>query len=221
MKITNLLKTTPFIIIFSFFLISVKVSAQAQTQVQTPAQTPAQTPVPGLMDGLKSGTVRDQLDFVENRTRIYDNFRAVREDMFQKIKRNVTDSLAASEKKISDLSRRVALLNGRIDSISNSLQTTKTALDDMTSTKNSIRVLGMNVNKTTYNGIVWTIIAGLLVLLSFGSVIFKRNQAITSNTKKELEDLRTEFEEYRKQSRIAREKMTMDHFNEIKKLRGS
>jgi hypothetical protein len=40
-------------------------------------------------------------------------------------------------------------------------------------------------------------------------------------TKKEFQDLKVEFEAYRKTSREAREKLTMDHFNEIKKLKGS
>jgi hypothetical protein len=205
MKIANMLKTTPVIILFVLAMMFSK--AYGQT--------------PGLNEGLNSGTLREQLDFLENRTRIYDNYRAVREDMFQKMKKNVIDSVAASKKKIEGLSRSVTILNVRIDSMSNSLHTTKSGLDEMTRTKNSIKVLGMNVNKTTYNGIVWTIIAGLIVLLALGFVIFKRNQAVTVNTRKELTDLRAEFEEYRKQTRIAREKMTMDHFNEIKKLRGS
>lgn len=174
----------------------------------------------GIPEELNSRPIQDQLDWLENRTRIYDNFRAIREDMFQKIKNNVSDSLRADDKKIAELTRRASSLNRQIDSLENTLQTTKTSLDDMTDTKNSINILGMNVNKITYNSIVWTIIAGLIVLLLLGFVVFRRNQALTLSTQKELKDLKDEFEEYRKTTRLAREKMTMDHFNEIKKLRG-
>ena len=174
----------------------------------------------GIPEELNSRPIQDQLDWLENRTRIYDNFRAIREDMFQKIKNNVSDSLRADDKKIAELTRRASSLNRQIDSLENNLQTTKTNLDDMTDTKNSINILGMNVNKITYNSIVWTIIAGLIILLLLGFVVFRRNQALTLNTQKELKDLKDEFEEYRKTTRLAREKMTMDHFNELKKLRG-
>ena len=53
-----------------------------------------------------------------------------------------------------------------------------------------------------------------------GLLVFNRNMLITFNTKKELKDLKDEFEAYRKTSREAREKMTMDHFIEMKKLKG-
>ena len=102
----------------------------------------------------------------------------------------------------------------------NTLETTITDLDEMTRTKNSIQVIGINVNKLTYNSIVWTIIAGLIAVLILGSLVFKRNQSVTLNTRKELKDLKEEFEVYRKTTREAREKMTMDHFNEMKKLKG-
>ena len=185
--------------------------------LQLTGNVKAQTSMPETLD---SGTIRDQLEYLEKRTRIYEDYRAVREDMFQKVKRNVTDSLRATERKIASLSTTVVTLNSRIDSLENSLHTTQTNLDEMSSTKNSIQVLGFNVNKLTYNSIIWTIIAGLILALMLGFVVFKRNQVVTENTQKELRDVRDEFEEYRKTTRIAREKMTMDHFNEMKRLKG-
>jgi hypothetical protein len=37
---------------------------------------------------------------------------------------------------------------------------------------------------------------------------------------KDLSDLKNEFEAYRKSAREAREKMSMEHFNEMKRLKG-
>jgi uncharacterized membrane protein (DUF106 family) len=44
---------------------------------------------------------------------------------------------------------------------------------------------------------------------------------VTAHTKKECEELKKEFEAYQKASREAREKMSMTHFNELKRLRGA
>jgi hypothetical protein len=44
--------------------------------------------------------------------------------------------------------------------------------------------------------------------------------SLAQNRKKELKELKAEFEEYRQKSRIEREKVSMDHFNEIRKLKG-
>jgi uncharacterized membrane-anchored protein YhcB (DUF1043 family) len=67
---------------------------------------------------------------------------------------------------------------------------------------------------------MWTILAGLIAVLVIGFLAFKRNLAAIFSTKKEFEDLKKEFETYRKTSREAREKLTMDHFNEIKRIKG-
>lgn len=176
-----------------------------------------QTPMP---EALNTSTLKEQLNYLEERTRIYENYRAIREDMFQKIKRNVTDSLSEANRKIIVLNTLTSTLNLKIDSLKSSLETTKINLEEITRTKNSIKLFGLDVNKLTYNAIVWIIIAGLISILILGFLVFNRNRLATLNTKKELKGLRDEFEAYRKTSREAREKMTMDHFNEMKKLKG-
>jgi hypothetical protein len=140
--------------------------------------------------------------------------------MFQKLKDNVTDTLSATNRRIARLNKTTLLLNQTIDSLRINLESTKTRLEEMTSTKNSIRVIGMEVNKSTYNRIMWTILTGLVAILLLGFLVFKRNLSQTSNTNKALHELKNEFEAYRKTSREAREKLTMDHFNEIKRLKG-
>ena len=91
----------------------------------------------------------------------------------------------------------------------------------MTKAKNSISFLGIQTGKGVYNTIMWSIIAILAVLLIIGFLTFKRNRTVTLITRKEIEDLKKEFEAYRKASREAREKMSMAHFNELKRLRGA
>ncbi len=173
-----------------------------------------------MPDELTKNPLKEQLKYLEDRTRIYENYRAIREDMFQILKINVTDTLSSTNKKIAGLNKTTSLLNQTIDSLRTNLESTKTRLEEMTGTKNSIKVIGMEVNKSTYNGIMWTILTGLVAILLLGFLVFKRNLSQTSNTKKELHELKNEFEAYRKTSREAREKLTMDHFNEIKRLKG-
>jgi hypothetical protein len=173
-----------------------------------------------MPDVLKKGSVNDQLKFIEEKTRIYENYRAIREDMFQKLKVNITDTLSSSFNRIAALKNKTSELKLTIDSLNATLETTKTNLNAVTKSKNSIKILGIEVNKTSYNSIMWSIIGILIAVLAIGFVIFKRNISVTQNTKKELQDMKEEFETYRKTTREAREKMSMAHFNELKKLRG-
>lgn len=173
-----------------------------------------------MPDVLQKSSLKDQYNYIEEHTRIYDDYRAIREDMFQKLKRNVSDTLSSINVKIAGLNKTVSVLNRTIDTLRTNLVSTQARLEEMTKTKNSIRVAGIEVNKTTYNNSMWTILAGLIAILLIGFLAFKRNLSAMSNTKKEFQELKAEFETYRKTSREAREKLTMDHFNEIKRLKG-
>ena len=168
---------------------------------------------------LKQGKLTEQLNYIEERTRIYEYYRAIREDMFQQIKRNAIDSLRTSESRNTELTTEINELNFRIDSLNRIVAGARAGLDEAIKTKNAINVLGLNINKFAYNSVMWIIVASLAGILVIGFLIFRRNLIVAKHTRTDLEELKTEFEEYRKQSRLAREKMSMDHFNEIRRLR--
>lgn len=172
-----------------------------------------------LPDVFKQETISEQLKFLDERTRVYDNYRAIREDMFRTISKNVNDTLTNAKKRINILILQTTTLNNRIDSLKKGLEVTNNELMETTRTKESISVLGIEVNKVTYNSIMWTILAGLVLLLIIGYLSFRQNRSITVRTKKDLIDLKEEFEGYRTKTRLEREKMSIDHFNEIKKLK--
>jgi len=173
-----------------------------------------------MPDILIKNSIKEQLNYLDEHTRIYENYRAIREDMFQKIKVNVSDSLSASKSKIAGLNKSTLNLNLTIDSLRKTLESTTIRLQETTASKNSIRVIGLEINKLTYNKIMWTLLAGLVALLLTGFLVFRRNLSIIFSTKKEFQELKNEFETYKKTSREAREKLTMDHFKELKKLKG-
>ena len=173
-----------------------------------------------MPDVLLKSSLKDQYNYIEEHTRIYEDYRAIREDMFQKLKRNVSDTLSSINIKIAGLNKTISELNRTIDTLRTNLASTRTKLEEITNTKNSIKVIGLEINKLTYNRIMWTILLALIAVLLLGFLVFKRNLSAIFNTKKEFQELKIEFETYRKTSREAREKLTMDHFNEIKRLKG-
>jgi chromosome segregation ATPase len=173
-----------------------------------------------LPESFKKDPLSAQLKFLEEHTRIYENYRAIREDIFRVISKNTLDTLKNAKSRISGLIVQTTALNSRIDSLQKSMESSETNLKKATSTKNSIGVLGMEVNKTVYNTVMWTILAGLILLLTIGYLTFKQNRVTTLKTRKELDNLQAEYEDYRTKSRLEREKMNIDHFNEIQKYKG-
>lgn len=173
-----------------------------------------------LPDALLKSSMNDQFKYIEEKTRIYENYRAIREDMFQKLIENMSDTLNERSSMIKRLTGTVAKLNNRNDTLTANLETIKTSLQTAVSTKNSIPILGREVNKITYNSIMWLTILGLALILAMLFLSLKRSLTVAHNAEKELKDLRDEYQAYKKSSREAREKMSMDHFNELKKLKG-
>ena len=176
-----------------------------------------QTTIPEI---LQKGRLNEQFDYLEERTRIYENYRAIREDMFQLVKKNSSDSLATARKSINSYIIQARDLNLQIDSLDKLLASTRDELNEAVRTKNSIKLLGINVNKHSYNTIMWIITGFLGFLLVSGFIAFRKNISVTSKTKKELEDVKDSFEEYKKKTRLEREKISKEHFDEIRKLKG-
>jgi len=197
------------LLIRSVLIITVLIIAVMKAEGQT-----------AMPDVLLKNSLKEQFNYLDEHTKIYETYRAIREDMFQKLKGNVSDTLSAVKIKIAGLYLTRSVLTMKIDSLTKNIAATNTRLDEMTKSKNSISVIGMEINKSSYNKVMWTILVILVAALTLGFLAFNRNMTLLSDTKKEFQELKDEFEAYRKTSREAREKMTMSHFIELKKLKG-
>ena len=193
------------IIILSLIIIA---SARLNSQAQAPTS-----------EILKTGTLEEQMDYIQNRTIIYDNFRAIREDMFQAVKNNSLDSLENAKDNLKEMKGMINSRNREIDSLSNLLNETRGELTQAVDNRDNIVFLGIPMDKMTYNLFVWVVIGILSVLLIFGFLLYNRNRNVTVQVLNEMESLRKDFESYKVTSREKREKLVMDHFNEIKKLK--
>ena len=177
----------------------------------------AQRSMPEVLD---TGTIQEQLDYLEERTRIYNDFRAIREDMFQRIKTNANDSLTAEKNNVLQLQNQIRDQSNTIESLQADLQNTSEQLDLAVKNKNRLSFIGIPVHKVIYNTIMWAVIAVLGFLVG---ILFLSNKRVLSNArqnKTDLEEIREEFEAYRKQTRERQEQLVVKHHNELRKLKG-
>lgn len=169
---------------------------------------------------LRDGSLSEQYDYVQRRTRIYEGFRAVREDMFQTLKSNSLDSLREARRETQSYIDQLRQANAEMDSLSMALNQTEEERIQAISEKDSISLLGIAVNKTFYNVMLWSIIAGLVIMAAIIFFLYKRSHRITRQVSREMNDLQEEYDEYRKTSRERFEKQSIEHFNELRKLKG-
>ncbi len=173
-----------------------------------------------LPEVLEEGTLNEQYEYLHERTNIYNNFRAIREDMFQRIRRNSLDSLNSAHREIGSLKQEITQHQASKDSLEILLDETVSERDAAIRDRDSLFLFGISMNKTFYNVLLWSIIGGLAVILVVIFFLFKRAHHIASQKTRETKELQDEFDEYRKTSRERFEQQSIDHFNEVKRLRG-
>ena len=175
----------------------------------------------GILAVLDSATLEAQVEYLHQNTRVYNNFRAIREDVFLKIKRNVIDTLIEEKLRVAQLNSRLTERDFQIETLNTELGRTKNERDEAITNKNSLTIFGISMNKAVYNSVMWFILLGLAALAIIMLVLFKRSHIVTSQTKKELQTTQKEFEEYRRNAREKYEKMVVSHHHEIMRLKNS
>ena len=178
----------------------------------------SQYDMPAVMD---TASIQSQMDYLEERTRIYNDYRAIRDDIFLKMKSNVTDSLHKEKQEVERLNSELSGQNVKIENLNSELSRAREERDQAIRTKDSFSLFGLEVQKGLYHTIVWIVLLGLLIVGVLLFLMFKRSYALTTQTRKELESIREEYEEYRKTSREKYEKLVVTHHNEIMKLKRS
>jgi hypothetical protein len=175
----------------------------------------------GALAVLDSALLDAQLDYIHENTRVYNNFRAIREDIFLKMKRNVKDTLNAARIEFENLNKQLSERESQIETLNTDLARTKNEKDDAVRNRDSLSFLGIQMKKGFYNTIMWFIILGLGAATVIMIMLFKRAHLVTKEVKEELLSTQDEFELYRKSSREKYEKLVVSHHSEIMKLKKS
>lgn len=168
---------------------------------------------------LDSAAFEAQLEFVHERTRVYNDFRAIREDVFLKMKKNAIDTLRKEKLEVAHLNSELTERDFQIEALNTDLSRAKSERDQSIRTKDSFVFLGIQMQKGVYNTIMWITVLGLLSVGIILFLLFKRSFVVTSQTKHELENIRKEYEEHRKSSREKYEKLVVSHHSEIMRMK--
>jgi hypothetical protein len=173
---------------------------------------------------LDGGTIESQFEFLYKKSGNYNaegrRYEVVRKIQLDKLRDNVLDSLSSVRLKISELNGTIARQEGTIADLNGKLENTSSQLTEVTEEKDSMSFLGAQISKISYNLILWTIIAVLLLFFLLFVYKFRRSNVLTQEAKVKLGDLEAEYEEHRRKAlereqRISRQ--LQDEINKYKK----
>ena len=183
--------------------------------------TQAQTESDKATLSLNDGTIDDQFEYVIQKSNRYQEYKVVKTNWLFTLKAHTLDSLKALKKDLSDTQAIVDTQANEISGLKTNLTNTQNNLDKTNKEKNSMALFGLNMSKTIYNLLMWSIIAALFVLLLVFIYKFKNSNSVTRLTKNTLLDIEEEFEEHRRNA-LEREQIVRRQLqDELNKQKGN
>jgi len=149
----------------------------------------------------KTSELSSQFNELKSESESYNDYKVIRTYKLNTFWKGVEDSLNANRLEINNANKDIISLKSEISGLNQQLSEITSSLEESESKNESISFLGLQLQKTFYNVMVWTIIAGLLFLAGSMFVVYKKNQLVTKKSKKDYHDLMAEFDIYRKESR--------------------
>ncbi len=152
---------------------------------------------------INEGSVGQQFEFAIKKSNNYNDpqgrsYEVIPRTMMLNLKKNTIDSLNAVQNRLNSATDLIATQKNEINTLKTNLGSTQETLTDTNKEKDSMELLGMQMSKTGYNALMWSIIAGLLGLLLFFIFKFKHSNIITKETKNAFSELEDEFKEHRR-----------------------
>lgn len=170
---------------------------------------------------LYSGSLDNQFEYVITKSGGWNNegqsFRVIKTNWLTDLKAHTLDTISAIKKDLIATNITVKAQAQEIADLKASLTTTKQTLTNTKDEKNNMHLFGIEISKSGYSAIMWSIIGVLLVLLAVFIYKFKNSHVITKNAKRALNELEEEFEEHRKTAVEREQKVRRQLQDEINK----
>lgn len=160
----------------------------------------SQTPDTLNKNVLKTGSLDQQFEYVIQKSNNFQEFKVVKKEHLNHLKKGSTDSISKYKKVILELESLQKENGSKISLLEQEIAQFETAIREVTEEKDQMVFLGAPLHKTTYSVIVYAVIGFLLVLLV---LFFIRMRSALHNSKdctSSLEKVEAEFEEYKKRA---------------------
>lgn len=166
---------------------------------------------------LNEGSLDNQFEYVIRRSNNYQDYKVVKKTWLYAIKEHTMDSLKAIRKDLVDTQKMVDSQAIQITQLKSNLGDTQQNLDSTIEEKDNMALFGIDMSKTNYSVMMWTIIGALLALLLFFIYKYRNSNSVTKQAKLSLAETEEEFEEHRRNALEREQKVRRQLQDEINK----
>jgi LAS superfamily LD-carboxypeptidase LdcB len=152
----------------------------------------------------------------------FKEYKVVKESDLKKLQANTDSYITELDLRIEELEKKVAVEQEAQEPLQKQLNAAQASVQRLDEEKASISVLGILIEKTVYNVIVWSIVAILGIALIVIYLQFKKSHVVTNHAKSELATAEAELEELRRKSIEEKQQLgrqLQDERNKLSRLR--
>lgn len=166
---------------------------------------------------LTEGTIDNQFEYVIQKSYNYQEYKNVKKIWLYQLKAHTLDSLKAIQNNLTRTQNTVDSLAQEITTLKTNLSETKSTLADTNEEKDNMALFGLQMSKTIYNILLWSIIGALFALLLLFIYKYRDSNSVTKLAKKSLVETEEEFEEHRRTALEREQKVRRQLQDEINK----
>ncbi|QDH79426.1 hypothetical protein FKX85_10425 [Echinicola soli] len=171
-------------------------------------------------NSLNGGTIESQFDYLNDASNNYQEYKVVKKTNLSKIKSNILDSLKVFKDQIVEKNSKINEQNAKIDQLNTGIENAENELNETLAAKDSFSFLGIQVYKTTYSTMMWSIIIGLGIALAYFIYKYSNSHKVIVETRKDLIEIKEEFETHRKNTLDRERKLKRQLVDEMNKKQG-
>lgn len=147
----------------------------------------------------------------------YQEYKVVKRADLIEFKNNVLDTVSTYRQVVTQLQSEIESQQIENNILKNQYQESESALTIVQNERDSFSVLGLQLNKTVYNLIVWGLIGILIIVLLIYVFKFKNSNAVTQDALQKLKETEDEFTSYKQRSLEREQKLQRKLLDEQKK----
>lgn len=184
----------------------------------------AQTETPIEELSLDKSDLAGQFDFISKKSSSWrdekgQKYEVIKVQYLQQLKAHTLDSIKAIKGSLAKAKIEITNQENEISALKKSLNATKETLNNTTEEKDNMSFLGIQLSKSGYSTMLFSVIGVLLALCALFAFKFKNSNVLTKDAKHKLAEVETEYEDHRKNALEREQKVRRQLQDEINKNR--
>lgn len=161
----------------------------------------------GQSNSTKADSLDKQFEAMLKTSNNFQDYKVIKQYKISDLRTATLNEINTLSGEIETLKEKKEEQSRELVQLQEKLESTNIDLEAAEKSKDEFSWMGAQIQKGTYQGVVYGIIIILVLILVFFILRYKNSIVVTSQTKKNLEQMEREFDEYRKKALDTQQKL--------------